>query len=643
MPQTQPYGTWESPITADELCRKIVGFGCVQVVDDALYWLESNPDNHNHQVLYRRTADGVTEQLVPNDFNIGSRVHEYGSGACWMHHNTIFAVKRSDQRIYRFNAPNQDLMPITPEPTTPGGFRYADGVVMPDGLRMYCVREYHNGQQYPANELVMIPTDGRQVPQIVFGDSDFVSSPCISPDGTRLAWVSWDFPHMPWDSTRLHVATIQGDGTLCDVTIIAGGKDISVSQPRWNHQGVLHFISDESGWWNIYACKDNEVKSLTPMAAEFCGPPWGFGMKTYDFFAEGAMACCYEQAGVSTLAILKPNGTELKALPCELTAIGSVQVMGDQHLIVTGASPTQLTKLIRMKVDGTQTKTLKQITALSLSDSMMSIGEPIQFPTTDNAIAHAYFYPPKHTDYTAPDHERPPLVVCSHGGPTAHCGNTYSLAIQYWTSRGIAVVDVNYRGSSGYGRHYRQALYGYWGVRDVEDCIAAVTALAETDRIDPQRVAIRGGSAGGYTTLCGLTFHDTFAAGASYFGVSDVAALAADTHKFESHYIDQLIGTDLNAKDHAYHRSPIHFTDQITTPVILFQGTEDKVVPPNQAEKMAMALKNKNIPHALFLFDGEPHGFIQPKNNITALESELSFYGQVFHFKPHGIKPITLS
>ena len=296
-----------------------------------------------------------------------------------------------------------------------------------------------------------------------------------------------------------------------------------------------------------------------------------------------------------------------------------------------------------MNVDGTQMKTLKQITALPLSDSMISVAEPFLFQRKEREGPNPYFSPPRHTYFLAQDNERPPLVVFSHGGPTSHCGNAYSLGIQYWTSRGIAVVNVNYRGSSGYGRHYRQALNDYWGVRDVEDCIAAVTYLAKTDRIDPKCVTIRGGSAGGYTTLCAPTFHDTFAAGASYFGISDVAALATDAHKFESHYINQLIGTESGTSDRIYQRSPIHFTDQITTPVILFQGMDDKVVPPNQADQMTVALKNNNIPHALFLFEGESHGFIQPINQLTALESELSFYSQIFGFQPHGIKPITLT
>ena len=645
-----PYGTWPSPIAAAQVAGVGIGIKSLSLDHADTYWLESRPTEGGRQTLIRHSADGTISEVTPPDFNSRTRVHEYGGGEHWIHNGVAFATNFSDQRLYRFDsasteAPGAPDVPnpqsITPEPDTPAADRYADGDLTPDGSLIFCVRERHIEGSETANEIVVLPADGLADPRVVVTGSDFVSSPRVNPDGSTLAWLSWDHPRMPWDGTELHTATIEDDGSLGPDTLVAGASDESVTQPRWSPDGELHFISDRSGWWNIYAQRSGFTVSLAPIAAEFAGPDWVFGLSSYDFLDDGSLICAYGTDEGARLARLHPGTIDLETIPCDYTSISYLRASGNRIAFI-GASATQAPAVVAGPADGSLWDVLMRSRTDELDSSYVSTPESITFPTTDRVTSHALYYAPHHAEVEGPTDERPPLVVMSHGGPTSATSGAYNAAIQFWTTRGIAVVDVNYRGSTGYGRDYRRALNLRWGIVDTDDCIAAATYLAERGDIDGHRLCIRGGSAGGYTTLCAITFHDVFQAGASYFGVADAESLATATHKFESRYLDSMIGPYPEATATYKARSPIHFADQISAAVILFQGLEDEVVPPAQAERMVAALEANNLPHAYLPFEGEQHGFRRSENIISTLESELSFYGQILGFIPVGITPVPI-
>ena len=639
MSERLPYGSWPSPVAAAQVASAGVRLQSLTLDRDDVYWVESRPSEGGRQPLLRHSPDDATSEVTPSDFNARTRVHEYGGGEHWIHNGVAFATNFTDQRLYRFDTSGS--RPITPEPATPAADRYADGDLTPDGARIYCVRERHTAGSEAANEVVVLPADGSAEPTVVVTGSDFVSSPRVSPDGATLAWLSWDHPRMPWDGTALHIATIQPDGTLGPATLVAGASDESVTQPRWSPDGELHFISDRSGWWNLYAQRAGFTVALVPIDAEFAGPDWVFGLSSYDFLDDGSLICSYSTDDGTRLARLRPGTTDLERIPCDYTAISYLRASGDRIAFI-GASATQAPAVVSGPADGSDWRALMRSRTDELDTSYVSTPESITFPTTGGTTSHALYYAPRHAEVEGPADERPPLVVMSHGGPTSATSGAYNPAIQFWTTRGIAVVDVNYRGSTGYGRDYRRALNLRWGIVDTDDCIAAATYLAERGDIDGHRLCIRGGSAGGYTTLCALAFHNVFQAGASYFGVADAEALATDTHKFESRYLDSMIGPYPEAAATYKARSPIHFADQISAAVILFQGLEDEVVPPAQAEQMVAALQANNLPHAYLPFEGEQHGFRRAENIIATLEAELSFYGQVLGFTPVGIAPVPI-
>jgi dipeptidyl aminopeptidase/acylaminoacyl peptidase len=637
---TAPYGSWRSPITADVLVERVVGLSFPRASGDTLYWLESRPSEAGRSVLVRRDPDGRTSEVFPDTFSARTLVHEYG-GLCYaVDGETVFFSNFADQRLYRVE-PGRTPSPITPAPPTPRSFRYADPVVSPDGSWLVCVRERHLTDEV-SNDLVVVPTDGSSEPRALAGGHDFFSSPCLRDDGGRLCWRSWDHPRMPWDGTELWEADVRAGYVLGPPRLVAGGPEESIAQPRYSRAGALHFVSDRTGWWNLYAVDGNQARPLAPMAAEFAGPDWVFGQSTYTWLADGSLVAAWSQNGLDRLGILAPGADRFDVIATPYSDIGGIQPF-NAGVVAIAASASEAPAVVEIAVPGGRHHVLKASREGGVDAAYLSAPRPIEFPAGAGLSAYALFYPPANADYVAPADDRPPLIVVSHGGPTAATSGALNYGIQYWTSRGFAVVDVNYGGSTGYGRAYRERLNGNWGVVDVDDCIGAARWLAEHDEIDGRRMVIRGGSAGGYTTLCAVTFHDVFAAGASHFGVADAGALARDTHKFESRYLDGLIGPWPEAEAIYEARSPIFHTDRLRTPLILFQGLEDMVVPPEQAEMMARALADKGVPFAHLTYEGEQHGFRQAKNIKRTAEAELAFYGKVLGFTPADeIEPIEI-
>lgn len=633
-----PYGSWTSTITTDLIVAGTINLGQIAVDGSDIYWLEGRPAEGGRNVLMRYSQDGQIRELTPAPFNVRTRVHEYGGGAYWVADGVVYFVNFSDQRLYCLR-PGQEPTPITP--ALP--LRYADGVVDKARQRLICVREDHSRPEQEAlNTLVALPLNGDETGgQLLVGGNDFYASPRLSPNGQQLAWLTWHHPNMPWDGCELWLADLAPDGSVGQARLIAGGPNEAIFQPEWSPAGVLHFVSDRTGWWNLYRWHNDQTEALCPRPAEFGLPQWVFGMTTYGFTPAGQLLCTYLKNGQFQLATLsEQEGLLPIAIP--YTFIANPR-LGGNFVVFAGGSPTEMAAIVRVDLAAQQMTILRSSTSLSLSANWLSVPEAIEFPTSHNKTAHAFFYPPRNPDYAAPAGDLPPLLVISHGGPTSSANSILSLNIQYWTSRGFGVLDVNYGGSSGYGREYRQRLNGQWGVVDVEDCMNGANYLVERGRADGKRLLIRGGSAGGYTTLAALAFHQFFAAGASYYGIGDLDAMVADTHKFESRYLDTLLAPYPAGKALYHSRSPIHFVENLNCPVIFFQGLEDKVVPPNQTEMMFAALKAKGLAVAYLPFEGEQHGFRKAATIKRTLEAELYFYGKIFGFVPAGnISPVSI-
>jgi len=598
---------------------------------DDVYWLEGRPAEAGRNVIVRYRADGTTLDVNPAPFNARTRVHEYGGGAVLVDHGVVIFSHFADQRLYR-------VMPGgVPEALTPATpWRYADGVVDHAHHRLICVREDHTEAALTAhgeavNTIAAIALDGSQAQHVLVSGNDFYATPRLSPDGHTLTWLTWRHPNMPWDGTELWSAEVQADGSLANATLVAGGENESIFQPTWSPDGQLYFVSDRNGWWNLYRLDGGKAELLIEMEAEFGAPQWTFGISTYAFESAERIICTYTQDGIDSLASLDTQRKTLTPLDTSYTDIGGVQAVPGKVLF-RGASPTCAASLVLLDLATGQQMVLKRANAVEIDPGYLSIPQSIEFPTGGGLTAHAIFYPPQNQDYIAPAGEKPPLLVLSHGGPTGAASSALNLGLQYWTSRGFAVLDVNYGGSTGYGRAYRERLNGQWGIVDVDDCVNGARYLAGQGLVDPHRLAIRGGSAGGYTTLCALTFRDVFQAGASHYGVSDLEGLATDTHKFESRYLERLVGPYPQRRDLYIARSPIHHVANLNCPVIFFQGLEDKVVPPSQTETMVAALRAKGIPVAYLSFAGEQHGFRRAENIKRALDAELYFYGRIFGF-----------
>jgi len=628
-PKVAPYGSWKSPITSDLIVSETIGLGQIALDDEDIYWTEMRPAEGGRCVVVRRSPDGQTADVTPPPFNARTRVHEYGGGAFVVADGTVYFSNFTDQRLYH-QAPGADPRPITPA----AALRYADGVRDRRRGRMICVREDHTDAGREAvNTLVSLNLDGGDGGQVQVSGNDFYSSPRLSPDGSRLAWLTWNHPNMPWDGTELWVGEIREDGSLGRTQRVSGGVDESIFQPEYSPDGTLYFVSDRTGWWNLYRWHDGRIEPLCEMEAEFGVPQWLFGMSTYAFESAGRIICTYTQQGTWHLASLDTATGELEVIDTPYTSIGFLRAAPGRVLFLAG-SPTEPPSLVQLDLATRELEVLRRSSEVTIDPEYLSMPQAIEFPTEQGLTAHGFFYVPKNRDYVAPPDERPPLLVISHGGPTGATSSTLSLLmIQYWTSRGIAVLDVNYGGSTGYGRAYRLRLEGQWGIVDVDDCVNNARYLVERGEVDADRLAIRGGSAGGYTTLCALTFRDVFKTGASYFGVSDLEALAKETHKFESRYLDGLIGPYPERRDLYRERSPINFVERLTCPVVFFQGLEDKIVPPNQAEMMVEALRDKGLPVAYVPFEGEQHGFRRAENIKRGLDAELYFYSKILGFE----------
>jgi dipeptidyl aminopeptidase/acylaminoacyl peptidase len=630
-----PYGSWASPIDAATVGRAGRRLGGPKLAaDGAVWWAEGRPQEGGRAALMRRTAAGSIEEVTPPGANARTRVHEYGGGS-WALAAPDLAlfVEFADQRLYR-QRPGEAPVALTPEPESPAALRYADFDVSPDRRTVVCVRELH-GEGEAENQIVALALDADGEVGVLARGRDFYSFPRISPDGSLLAWTCWDHPNMPWDGTELWLAPLADPAAA---RRLAGGPEESVFQPAWDAAGRLHFVSDREGWWNLYRLEGGRETRLSGELADLAHPQWLFGGSTFAFLEGGSIAVVRTERAVERLGVLEPGAERVRDLGLPYTSFGfpSLSARGDE-VAFAASSPEREAAVVVLDLATGERDVVREASEEPIEPAYVSVPRAIEFPTASGAeTAHAFFYPPANPAFQAPAGERPPLIVQSHGGPTSHATPALDREFLYWTSRGFGVVDVNYRGSSGYGRAYRNRLRGEWGVLDTEDCIAAARFLAAEGEVDGERLAIRGGSAGGYTTLCALVFHEDFAAGASYYGVADAETLARDTHKFESRYLDGLIGPYPERADLYRERSPIHFAERLRSPVILLQGLEDEIVPPNQAETMAAALRANGVPYAYLAFEGEQHGFRRAETEIRCLQAELYFYGRILGFEPAG-------
>ncbi|MFL5759150.1 MAG: prolyl oligopeptidase family serine peptidase [Thermomicrobiales bacterium] len=639
-----PYGSWKSPITSELIVAGTIDLLDPMIHGQEIYWIEARPAEAGRRVVVRRRADGTTADITPAPLNARTRVHEYGGDAVGVHGGAVFFANFADQVVYRVD-PGTEPRAITPNLGN-AELRYADFSFDAARNRIVCIREDHRDPDREAiNTVVALTLDGPNEDggQVLVAGNDFYSNPRLSPDGGQLAWLTWNHPNMPWDGCELWLADVGPDGAPQHPRLIAGGRDESIFEPLWSPDGVLTFVSDRTEWWNLYQFKNGAIVPLCEMNAEFGMPQWIFGMSTYGFASAQTIVCIYTSEGSWKLATLNVLSAELRPVDSPLTVYGDVHA-GEGAAVFVAGSPTESLAIYRFDVGSETLEVLRRSSTLAIDPGYLSIPQPIEFPTEDGLTAHGFFYPPTNKDFTAPADERPPLIVLSHGGPTAATDTSLDFSAEYWTSRGFAVLDVNYGGSTGYGRSYRQRLNDNWGIVDVDDCVNGAKYLVEQGLVDGNRLIIRGWSASGYTTLAALAFRDVFKAGASHFGVSELASMAQDTHKFESRYLDGLIGPYPAAKEIYAERSPINSVDKLNVPLILFQGLEDKVVPPDQAEMMYEAVKAKGIPVAYVPFEGEQHGFRKAENIRRALDGELYFLSRVFDFElAEPVEPVEIA
>ena len=630
--KNSPFGSWESPISAKIAAESGITFEDLRVSKNKLVWLEGRPYEAGRYVTVGRDINSNTKDLIPNGYNVRNAVHEYGGSSYAIHDDLLVFVNWDDQRLYKVvNRSKPQVM--TNCPNIPRGERYSDLSITPDGKWLFCVKESHIEIGEPENKIIAISLDNPNVNYTVVQGRDFYSSPRVSSDGTKLCWLEWDHPNMPWDGCELHVADLQCNErfSIKREIIVSGGSNESILQPEWAPTGGLYFITDISGWWNLSVWNGGDVKSVLVETKDHGGPAWRFGFSTYSFLSKDRIAMSSSNGLKGEVKIIgKSDIVSLEIPHTEITYL-----VGDRdNLYYVGSSPGTLPEIVRLKLDGS-IKTIKKSSDIVFNEKFFSKPEQICFQTTENEVAYANYYPPTNPDFIGLENEKPPLLVLSHGGPTSSCTTALNLKqVQYFTSRGFAVVDVNYRGSTGFGKVYRDSLKGNWGVYDMDDCISAAHFLADKGLVDRARLIIKGGSAGGYTTINALTFRDDFAVGATYYGIADLSVFIGDTHKFESKYLESLIGPYSENKSLYHERSAINYTDQLSCPMIIFQGSEDKIVPPSQAEMISNALKKKLIPYSYILFEGEQHGFRKSENIIKSQEAELFFYGKTLGFTP---------
>ena len=611
-----------------------------------IWWSESRPDEGGRIQLVCRTPDGARSDVLPEGCSARTRVHEYGGGAWAVAGRTTAFVDFDDQRVKLLESSGVGErarpMPISPEPPARHGLRYADLLLDPEGKRVIAVRERHRPDGDVINDVVALPLDGSAVDDptaidVLAEGADFYASPTLEPSGTRLAFLQWNLPNMPWDATELVVR----DTATGHENVVAGGADESVVAPQWAPDGSLTFSTDRTDWWNPYRWDrtTGDVVALASVEAEIGGPLWVFGLRYLAWLPDGRFACSLTSGGVDHLAVSAGDGTAPTVIDTSFTHLSQVVAGPDGRVLVIAGTPVDESAPYLVTLPGGAhgspiIERLRPARDLKLGadpSGWFSVPKSVTVPTTDDAVAHAVIYPPVNPDVDATEAETlPPLLVLTHGGPTSAVRTQLTLTVQFWTSRGFCVADVNYRGSTGYGRAYRNELRGQWGIADVADCVAVARHLANAGVVDPTRLAIRGGSAGGFTTLAALTFHDTFTAGASSYGIADLEVLAADTHKFEARYLDSLVGPWPDAAAIYRARSPIYHLDGLTCPVAIFQGAEDEIVPPNQAELIVDAVRAKGLPYAALTFAEEGHGFRRAPNIVRALEGELWFFSRAF-------------
>jgi dipeptidyl aminopeptidase/acylaminoacyl peptidase len=672
MKKQAPYGTWHSPLAAADLASSAISLNYVQVADGVPYWVESRPAEGGRNVVATSAGGGAVRELTPSGFNARTRVHEYGGTPYVMSGGTAYFSNFGDQRLYSLR-PGEKPVALTPD-----GYRYADFELDASGRRLFCVREDHTGGGEPKNAIVVLDVDstagagvgagaiagaGTRVGTgaaadglvtaragldasapgsgtVLFGKSDFVAYPRVSRDGQRIAWIAWNHPDMPWDTTTLYVANLTSGSELSDITVVAGGSDESVVEPRWDADGTLYFVSDRSNWWNLYRYQDGHVAPVFSFEAEIASPLWTLGQSNYALTGDGRAVVRYTIAARDRLGVVSLESGKLAPLDLPFVGLSNIQLVSANTAVAIAAAPTEEAAVVTIDLGTGGYEVLRVPGSLKLDAPFVSVAESIEFPTSGGLTAHAFYYPPTNPNFAGPaGGAKPPLVVKVHGGPTSHSKAELAMGIQYWTSRGFALLDVNHGGSSGFGRSYRERLKGNWGVVDVGDVVAGVKYLIGAGRVDGDRAAIRGGSAGGFTVLAALAFHEVFKAGANYYGVSDLEALARDTHKFEARYLDRLVAALPEGRAVYEARAPIRHLENFKAALITFQGSEDKVVPPDQSRAIVTALKAKGVPVAYLEFAGEQHGFRKAESIVRSLESELAFYGRVFGFAPDGVLP----
>ncbi|MFL5280259.1 MAG: prolyl oligopeptidase family serine peptidase [Rhodopila sp.] len=652
MKQTAPFGTWVSPVTVDLVCGQSVSLSELSADGNDLFWLEQRPGDKGRTTLVRRSGDGSIQDVSPPGEDVGSRVHEYGGGSYVAEGGRILWSSRRDGSVWLLD-PRRSPVPVRIAAVP--GCRFADFRFVGSQPVAVCVREDHRDRREGDPEAAIVALDlapgvnaAANEGSLLVRGADFYAYPRLSPDGQWLAWISWNHPDMPWDATQLHVAAFGGNGGLGSAMTVAGGPDEAVLQPAWSPNGILHFISDRTGWWSVYRAEalsgSGSSPSVTLAAAgegEIGGPLWNLGARWYGFAPDGEIVAILETGGQARIVRAQASArvTEVSGAPqaFQCPVFLPASQTGVFRMAFISASPDSMPAVEITSVDRDRvlrTETVRAAGPNVLGPQDISVGTLFSFPTADGQTTHAVWYPPTNASFAAPEGERPPLVVMIHGGPTGSASNAFSLNVQWWTSRGFGVAHVNYRGSTGFGRAYRRALDGAWGVADVEDCIAAARYLAERGMVDSDRMAIRGGSAGGFTTLAALVSSDMFRAGASLYGIGDLSLLARDTHKFEARYLDRLVGPWPQAADVYAARSPINHMAAMTAPVIFFQGLEDKVVPPSQARVMVEAMTARGLRVAHYEFAGEGHGFRGAEALRRTRELELDFYGRVFGFEP---------
>ncbi len=625
MTTTRKYGSWASPISAAAVVEGSRGLSSLAFDDGYLYWVESRPLEGGRSTIMRWGPGGEPEELLPLPWNARTRVHEYGGRCVLVAGGTIWFSNFADQRIYRMNPGSE------PEAVTPAeGFRFAAFVLDRVRNRLICVREDHRGDGEPRNTLVALAPDRVTEGEVLFDDGDFVSAPCISPDGSRIAFTSWRHPNMPWDNTSLWSATFDQRGDLAGLTLHNDGTSEAVLDPQWRADNALFAVSDRDNWWQIYRVTGELFSSVSPGVehAEIGGPDWSIGRHYYQLLDDYSILAQSARAGVESLLLIDPTTSISRELPIASAAIIDFLAVAEQ-LFLINAPVDSAAKILATDLDCKAPTLVRAASDTRVDTLWIAPFQQVSFPGTGGTRSHGIYLPPTNPQFKGPDGEAPPLIVSVHGGPTAVASPAFKLNHLFWTSRGFAVLDINYRGSTGFGRAYRRSLYGYWGLYDVEDAVAGAAWLARQGLADPERLIIRGGSAGGLTTLSALAFHDTFSAGASYYGVSDIEALAKDTHKFESRYLDQLIGPYPERIDLYRARSPIHHLEGFNAPLLLLQGLDDPIVPPNQSEMIYEALKARGVPAEYLAFEGESHGFRKAENQIRALEAERDFYSRV--------------